>query len=82
MMVYPAEKLNDYTCHQWLFFVTRQFMSHWLRPEARSLKTIVGQIKSNKIKLIFVYLMEKSTTAVTDAKVVYRILLGGQRYIN
>jgi len=39
-----------------------------------------NQVKS--IKSIFVYLMEKITTTVTDAKVVYRILLGGQCYSN
>ena len=36
----------------------------------------------NQNKSIFVCLMEKSTTTVTDAKVVYRILLGGQCYTN
>src|SRR6218665_1117623 len=41
---------------------------------------VKSKIKS--IKSIFVYLMEKSTTTVTDAKVVYRILLGGQCYNN
>ena len=35
-----------------------------------------------KIKSIFVYFMLKSATTVTDAKVVYRILLGGQCYTN
>jgi len=39
---------------------------------------IVGP--SNQIKSIFVYLMLKSTTTVTDAKVVYKKLLGGQCY--
>src|SRR6218665_1033321 len=38
--------------------------------------------RNTQIKSIFVYLMEKSTTTVTDAKVVYRILLGGQCYSN
>jgi len=36
--------------------------------------------KSNQIKSIFVYLMLKGTTTVTDANVVYRKLLGGHCY--
>jgi len=39
-------------------------------------------VASNQIKSIFVYLTEKSTMTVIDAKVVYRILLGGQCYSN
>src|SRR6218665_3711057 len=39
--------------------------------------SIVYGVVPHQIKSIFVYLMEKSTTTVTDAKVVYRILLGG-----
>ena len=51
-------------------------------PLTHSLDNSTAILLSNQIKSIFVYLMLKSTSTVTDAKMVYRILLGGQCYTN
>src|SRR6218665_2884098 len=63
--------------------------SRFFAPPARVANSIITSTRTMQhqwedetaqIKSIFVYLMLKSTTTVTDAKVVYRKLLGGQCY--